>query len=187
MRQGVINQHEFSLFVYTASKVTTDHSNTSILAYNVAEIIDDVNIASLNNQFTSFSFFEKTLCTTMKKTMDACMGELENRLNTRFLGGASTSYNNERMYGVSSAYSIPSVPIQQDWPMRSTYNSKFIPTPQYNSDRYDTAGQTGSRGRSNRYNIAGQIGRGGRSNWEGNAAQAIAGKSFRIDSYIDRS
>uniref|UniRef100_A0A0E0A9F4 Uncharacterized protein n=1 Tax=Oryza glumipatula TaxID=40148 RepID=A0A0E0A9F4_9ORYZ len=141
MRQGVIKQHEFSLFVYTTSK----------------------------------------------KTMDACMGELENRLNTRFLGGASTSYNNECMYGVSSAYSIPSVPIQQDWPMRSTYNSKFIPTPQYNSDRYDTAGQTGSRGRSNRYNIAGQIGRGGRSNWERNAAQAIAGKSFRIDSYIDRS
>uniref|UniRef100_A0A0E0JJA8 Uncharacterized protein n=1 Tax=Oryza punctata TaxID=4537 RepID=A0A0E0JJA8_ORYPU len=81
--------------------------------------------------------FEKTFSSTFEKTLHTHMNELENRLNSRLLGSASTSYNSERLHDVPSSYNLPSVPIQQDWLMRSTYSSlnmvdpKLIPLAQY--------------------------------------------------------
>uniref|UniRef100_A0A0E0MF89 Uncharacterized protein n=1 Tax=Oryza punctata TaxID=4537 RepID=A0A0E0MF89_ORYPU len=84
---------------------------------------------------------KKTFSSTFEKTLEARINELENRLNSRLLGSASTSYNSEHLYGVSPAYNLPSVPIQQNWSMISIYNPlnaidpKIIPAAQY-------AGQT---------------------------------------------
>uniref|UniRef100_A0A0E0JXC0 Uncharacterized protein n=1 Tax=Oryza punctata TaxID=4537 RepID=A0A0E0JXC0_ORYPU len=76
-----------------------------------------------------------------EKTLDARMNKLENWLNSRLLGTASTSYNSEHLYGVSSAYNLPSVPIQHNWSMRSTYNSLNMVDPKIiSAEQY--AGQT---------------------------------------------
>lgn len=62
------------------------------------------------------------------------MSELENRLNSRFLGGACISCNNEHMHGIPSYFHIPKFSVQQDWPMKNTHNSldtidpRFTPT-----------------------------------------------------------
>uniref|UniRef100_A0A0E0KI78 Uncharacterized protein n=1 Tax=Oryza punctata TaxID=4537 RepID=A0A0E0KI78_ORYPU len=157
-RQGVIKQEEFMLLVDIKSKVTIDSSNAPVHASEVAQIVDGAVIASLNNR------------TTLEKTLDARMSELENRLNSRFLGGASISYNNKHMCGIPSDFHVPKFPIQQNWPMNNTYNSlgtldpRFTPAAPYASstivlpptgcisrlDRYSTTGPTGGIGRSNR-------------------------------------
>lgn len=111
-KEGIIKQEEFALPVNNKFKVTIDSSNVPVLASGVVQIVDDAVITSLNSQFTSFStIFEKTFSSTLENTLDARTSELENWLNSRFLGGASTSYNSEHMYGIPSDFHVLKFPV----------------------------------------------------------------------------
>uniref|UniRef100_A0A0D9WNU6 Uncharacterized protein n=1 Tax=Leersia perrieri TaxID=77586 RepID=A0A0D9WNU6_9ORYZ len=90
-RQGVIKQEEFKLPVVNKSMVMTDSSKAPLNASEIVHMVDDAVVASLMNWFTSLS-----------DTLDARMNDLENRLSSRLLGNAFTSYNSGHIYNVSS-------------------------------------------------------------------------------------